>query len=68
MGEILSREKDESSRSINGTHYVRIPKHLFNVSNIEEGYTIALERGKHGLKLTIWSKDQPADIEGDLHD
>lgn len=67
MGEILTKEENETSRTINGTRYIRIPKHLYNLSNLDEGYTLALEKGKHGLKLTIWSEDQPIDIdEGDL--
>lgn len=65
MGEILTTEENESYRTINGTRYVRIPKHIFNLSNIKEGHTLALEKGKHGIKITIWSSDQPIDIDKD---
>ena len=60
MGEILDK-KDLRTRSINGTKYVWIPQDWFDIANLDSGGTIALEQGKHGIKITSWAENQPED-------
>ena len=62
MGEILDKT-ELKTRSINGTKYLYLPQHYFDIANLTEGGKLVLEKGKHGIKITGWSDEQPESAE-----
>lgn len=62
IGDIID-DIDLRTRSINGTRYIYTTDTYYNLANLAEGGKQALEKGKHGLKITIWSNKQPSSLK-----